>query len=132
MKGTYILVIYMKKKTKINVGALGSIHFKKGFYFYVGSAMGSSGSASLVNRVKRHISLDKNKKIHWHIDYLLENENSNIIKIILIPSAFRLECMIAQELLDTSDSFIEDFGSSDCFCKSHLIYFNKIMDLSTK
>ena len=132
MKGTYILVIFLDKETNINIGSLGSIQFKEGFYFYVGSAMGSSGSASLVNRVKRHISLDKNKKIHWHIDYLLENENSNIIKIILIPSAFRLECMIAQELLDTSDSFIEDFGSSDCFCKSHLIYFNKIMDLSTK
>jgi len=132
MKGTYILVIFLDKETNINIGSLGSIQFKEGFYFYVGSAMGSSGSTSLVNRVKRHISLDKNKKIHWHIDYLLENENSSIIKIILIPSSFRFECIIAQELLDTSDGFIEDFGSSDCSCKSHLIYFKKIMDLSIK
>ncbi len=132
MKGTYILVIYVKKKGNINVGSLGIIQFKEGFYFYVGSAMGTSGSATLINRVKRHVSPHKNKKIHWHIDYLLENENSSIIKIILIPSSFRFECIIAQELLDTSDGFIEDFGSSDCSCKSHLIYFKKIMDLSIK
>lgn len=123
MKGTYVLIIYKNKNTEINIGSLGPILFKEGFYFYVGSAMGDSGSATLVNRVKRHISLD-NKKIHWHIDYLLENENSMIIKIILIPSSYRLECIIAQELFDTSDGYIENFGSSDCECKSHLFFFN--------
>jgi len=129
MKGTYILFISIIENTEINIGSLGPILFKAGFYLYIGSAMGSSGSATLVNRVKRHISLD-NKKFHWHIDYLLENEKSILIKIILIPSSYRLECLIAQELLDTSDGYIKNFGSSDCLCESHLIYFKKIKEFS--
>jgi Uri superfamily endonuclease len=129
MKGTYVLIIFMNKNIEISIGSLGPILFKEGFYFYIGSAMGASGSATLVNRVKRHISLD-NKKIHWHVDYLLENENSIIIKIVLIPSSYRLECIIAQELLDTSDGYIKNFGSSDCLCESHLIYFKNIKDFS--
>ena len=123
MKGTYVLIIYINRNCEINIGSLGPILFKEGYYFYVGSAMGDSGSATLVNRIKRHISLDK-KKIHWHIDYLLENENSIITKIILIPSSYRLECIIAQELYNKSDGYIEYFGSSDCKCKSHLFFFN--------
>lgn len=132
MKGSYILIIFLKNQIKINIGALGLIKFKQGFYFYVGSAMGSYGSTTLINRIKRHISINNNKKNHWHIDYLIENDHVSIVKIILIPSSFRLECIIAQELLDKSNDFIENFGSSDCLCKSHLIYFKQFNNLYTR
>ena len=72
MKGTYCLIINVKKDVKIKIGkVLGEIEFKKGCYLYVGSAMNS-----LEKRVQRHLSKDKKK--HWHIDYLLLNDSSNI------------------------------------------------------
>jgi len=126
MKGTYILVVFIREDIKISVGSLGIIPFKKGYYFYVGSAMGVSGSATLINRVKRHVLPPEMKKVHWHIDYLLQNESSLITKIILNPNSQKMECIIAQELRSISDDFVEDFGSSDCKCKSHLIYFKNL------
>lgn len=129
MKGTYILVIFLFENTKIKVGSLGKISFPKGFYLYVGSAMGISGSVTLINRVKRHLSESNDKKLHWHIDYLLDDPNSIIVKIYLIPSSQVLECIIAQEILDRADNYIKNFGSSDCQCKSHLLHFNNFKTL---
>ena len=123
MKGSYILVVSIHKNIEIIIGALGKIEFKEGFYLYVGSAMGNSGSTTLISRVKRHISPSVNKKIHWHIDYLLKNTHTSIYCIYLIPSLQKIECFIANELLRISDGHINKFGSSDCLCKSHLLYF---------
>jgi Uri superfamily endonuclease len=122
MKGSYILVILLNKDNEIIIGALGIIKFKKGFYFYVGSAMGNYGSSTLLNRVKRHISNKDDKRIHWHIDYLLNNIHTIITKIYLIPSIENLECYIAQELSKICTGYITNFGSSDCKCISHLFY----------
>ena len=121
MKGTYILVIHLRKNSKIRVGSLGYILFNKGFYFYVGSAMGTANSSTLINRVKRHISTN-NKNLHWHIDYLLAHINSIINHLYLIPTTERWECTIANELMGITNGYIKDFGSSDCNCISHLFY----------
>ncbi|MFX1363693.1 MAG: DUF123 domain-containing protein [Promethearchaeota archaeon] len=130
MKGTYILVIYYGKANEIKIGALGNIFFSKGYYFYVGSGMGAIGSSTLLNRVKRHLLNHKEKSIHWHIDYLLADKMSFITRIYLIPSIAPLECKIAQDLASNSDNIIDNFGSSDCSCKSHLIYFANFTELS--
>ena len=123
MKGNYILVISVNDETDILIGKLGNIFFRKGIYYYIGSAMGKIGSSTLENRIKRHIRFPQQKKIHWHIDYLLENKDVSLIKLFLIPHRQKLECILAQELLNMSDGFIEKFGSSDCVCQSHLTYF---------
>ena len=122
MKGSYILVIYIPEKVEIHVGSLGELLFNQGFYFYIGSAMGKLGSSTLLNRVKRHIQSTEDKKIHWHIDYLLNHKRIAIIQIHLIPSLERLECIIAKDLIGLTDDFIKNFGSSDCNCQSHLFY----------
>jgi len=44
MKGSYILVIFLSKDVKIEIGALGALSFSKGYYLHVGSAMGNVGS----------------------------------------------------------------------------------------
>ncbi|MHA2005819.1 MAG: GIY-YIG nuclease family protein [Promethearchaeota archaeon] len=126
MKGSYILVTYLPEPVEIDIGALGMLLFNEGFYLYIGSAMGNSGSASLVNRVKRHVLPSNKKKLHWHIDYLLNYENITIMKIYIIPSLQRLECSIAMELMDLANDFLRGFGSSDCNCKSHLYYFKTL------
>ncbi|MFX1530935.1 MAG: DUF123 domain-containing protein, partial [Promethearchaeota archaeon] len=62
MKGSYILIIYISEINEVTIGSLGNIIFNEGFYLYIGSAMGSYGSSTLENRVKRHISKSKFKK----------------------------------------------------------------------
>ena len=116
MKGSYCLTISLKKDTRIKIGKkLGIISFKKGCYVYVGSAMNS-----LESRVKRHLS--DNKKKHWHIDYLLLNKNTEIEKVYTKESDEKLECKIANKIIENENS-IANFGCSDCNCNSHLIYF---------
>ena len=76
MKGTYCLIISLKKNEKLDIGHLHQDYkFKKGYYVYIGSAMNS-----LVARINRHLSDDK--KMHWHIDYLLKNESSEIRDVL--------------------------------------------------
>ena len=113
MKGTYCLVIELKKDSSIKTGALGRIEFKKGLYCYVGSALNN-----LEKRVQRHFS--KKKKLHWHIDYLLMNKNTSIKKVFYKESKNKEECKIAEFVLKNSTSSIAGFGCSDCKCKSHL------------
>lgn len=125
MKGTYILEISLQSDIELSIGSLGLIHFKKGFYYYIGSAMGPQGSSALLNRVKRHLKNSNEKKRFWHIDYLLENKNALLTKIILIPCKTKLECEFARHFLQLADNSIPNFGSSDCNCKTHLLYFTK-------
>jgi Uri superfamily endonuclease len=122
MKGSYILVISVKQDIELLIGSLGKIKFIKGYYFYIGSAMGNYGSASLENRVKRHLLSKNQKRCYWHIDYLLNDVHTHITRLYLIPSNKPIECRIAEEFSKISTSFINKFGSSDCSCKSHLFY----------
>lgn len=116
MKGTYCLIINIKKDVKIKIGkVLGEIEFNRGCYLYVGSAMNS-----LEKRVQRH--LNNNKKKHWHIDYLLLNDSSNVENVIVNISDKKIECELAN-LISKNEKVIPQFGCSDCNCQSHLIYF---------
>lgn len=121
MKGIYILLIEIKKPINIKIGKLKNIEFKKGLYYYIGSAQNS-----LEKRIKRHLS--NKKKLHWHIDYLLKNKNSKIIKILFSNKNKRFECITAKKLLK-SGTPINKFGCSDCKCSSHLIRINKLIKL---
>jgi len=123
MKGSYILIIELTNSIKLKIGAIGKIKFFPGYYAYIGSAMGQIGSSTLLNRVKRHLKAPTEKKSHWHIDYLLNDENTNIIKIMLCPCKSKLECIIADEIKQKADDLIIGFGCSDCKCDSHLFYF---------
>jgi len=123
MNGAYILVMKLNSNKNIRVGSLGKLEFKKGFYCYVGSAIGRT---TIENRCKRH--LIKNKKMKWHIDYL--RKEVEIVNIFAIPSRRKIECKIARKILKKADSFIPKFGSSDCNCKSHLFYFKNKKSLS--
>jgi sugar fermentation stimulation protein A len=112
MKGSYILLIQLPEGQTIKVGSVPDNYFPRGYYAYVGSAMGG-----LKPRLNRH--LIKNKRPHWHIDYLLQK--ASISGIILCQAEERVECLIAQALSHQFDS-IPGFGSSDCKCRSHLFF----------
>ncbi len=110
MKGSYVLVIKLPEEQTITIGSLGAIRFPRGYYAYVGSALGG-----IKSRLSHH--LQRNKKLHWHIDYLLQK--ASIHNIIISETTDRAECAIAQALSRQFDS-IPGFGSSDCKCHSHL------------
>ena len=112
MKGSYLLLLELENDKTIPIGKLGEITFNKGFYIYVGSALNG-----LEQRIKRH--LRENKKIHWHIDYLLQY--AKIINVFYKENNIREECHIAKKL-DKKLLPTPSFGCSDCICKSHLFY----------
>ena len=97
---------------------MGKIQFKKGKYIYVGSAQNN-----IEKRVARHYS--KNKKKHWHIDYLLADPNVEIEKAICKEAGKEDECKTASLLLK-SEKPINRFGCSDCNCNSHLFRLNPL------
>ena len=114
MKGCYCLTIHLRENSKIKIGKkLGYIDFDEGYYVYVGSAMNS-----LTGRIRRHLSDEK--KLHWHIDYLLKN--TEITDVIYNESNKKIECELSQ-YISSKASGIKGFGCSDCKCESHLYYF---------
>jgi Uri superfamily endonuclease len=119
MKGVYILILRMDKDADIRIGKLGELHFKKGFYAYIGSAHGTGG----FKRVTRHFSVasGKNSTRKWHIDYLLPH--SKVVCAVLSPINCSLECVVAKKLEKFSG--IPDFGCSDCSCQTHLLFSDK-------
>lgn len=121
MKGTYCLIISMKKSEKLDIGHLHNMHkYRKGYYVYIGSAMNS-----LVPRLNRHLSDEK--KMHWHIDYLLKSPDCHIRDILFNISDKKIECDLA-EIISKDGEEIPGFGCSDCSCSSHLIYFKRKRD----
>ncbi len=105
---SYILVVRLKEDRKIRVGALGEIHFRKGYYMYVGSAKVG------ISRVCRHFK--KGKKLRWHIDYL--TEAADVVCAYLFTGE---ECELSR-MLAGKYSGIKGFGCSDCECETHLYY----------
>lgn len=110
-------MIHLPRGTKISVGALGRCEFLPGVYAYIGSALGG-----IEQRVGRHRSSSKRRR--WHIDYLLEK--GEVIATVAIPSISKgTECSVARSLLSSGEASpaVRGFGSSDCGCPSHLVYF---------
>jgi len=116
LKGSYCLCININEKIHLTVGALGEITFSPGCYIYIGSALNGLG-----HRITRHINMSNGSynAIHWHIDYLLKSPEVEITSIYFKESEVREECEIANYVNKRGDP-IQDFGSSDCGCISHL------------
>jgi len=112
LKGIYILIIRIEKTIKTRIGSLGNLTFIRGLYAYVGSAQNN-----LELRVARHRR--KEKRLFWHIDYLLNNGAAKVIAVFYKPGCKTEECEIAS-LLEANAQPIAGFGCSDCHCSSHL------------
>ena len=112
MRGIYVLLIETVKSGDVRVGRRGNYHFEPGYCAYVGSALGN-----LEKRIARH--LDTNKKLHWHIDYLLTS--ATVRRVIYAETDRKIECLIAR-VLSTQLASKPGFGCSDCNCPSHLFF----------
>ena len=151
--GVYIMVMHLDHDLDLEVGSKGMMHFKAGYYMYVGSA-----KANLTKRIERHKR--KRKKMHWHLDYFrghcemiagvpirtsglpLESWSLTHEPYPSMPSMpdpdieVSVECALADAVGAIAEWEVPKFGSSDCYCTSHLfgmkenpIHNKKFMDV---
>lgn len=87
-----------------------------GLYAYIGSAMNN-----IEKRILRH--LRKNKRKHWHIDYL--TEVGEVICAVMFPSENRIEETISK-MFSKRFELIPGFGATDLDVDTNLFFVNKI------
>ncbi len=107
---SYQLLIHVEKTAPIEIGALGRHRFDQGWYLYTGSAR-----RNLNARLSRH--LRKNKKLRWHIDYLLSAPSARVVAVFTSSIG---ECRWNQSVKGRVTT--PRFGASDCKdgCGAHL------------
>lgn len=151
--GVYVMVLHLDHDLDLEIGSKGMMHFKKGYYMYVGSA-----KANLTKRIERYKR--KRKKMHWHLDYFrghcemiaavpirtsglpLESWSLTHEPYPSMPSMpdpdieVSVECALADAVGAIAEWEVPKFGSSDCYCTSHLfgmmknpIHNKKFMDV---
>lgn len=137
--GTYVLWIELPRAVTLEVGALGRANLSGGVYLYVGSARRAMGA-----RVVRHLTREdgppqalraralaalavptpSSKRLHWHIDHLLELRPARVFRTTLLPG-FHRECDLTLALQAEVGARVSvpGFGSSDCRrgCGAHLL-----------
>jgi sugar fermentation stimulation protein A len=109
--GSYILILELPEEASLEVGKLGEIRFRKGYYLYIGSAR-----KNLSRRIQRHRRM--RKKPFWHVDFLRAIAKFHLALPIRTEDV--LECEMAQAIKGLSQWEVPRFGSSDCSCPSHL------------
>lgn len=112
--GSYLLLLALPAPVELTIGCLGRRTFAAGSYLYCGSALGG-----LTARLARH--LRREKRPHWHIDFLLER--ARIVEVWVLPGRTRLECLARRSLTELGGVPVPGFGSSDCRCPGHLLFF---------
>ena len=116
--GTYALILSCASNARIQIGRLGTMQLQRGYYVYLGSALGPGG---LRARIAHHQKLST--RPHWHIDYL--RAHTRLHSVWLSYSGIRLEHEWARAILKVKDATIPvpGYGASDCSCPSHLYFF---------
>ncbi len=118
VKGTYALVLRLDSETCVEVGRFGEHTFPPGYYAYIGSAR-----SGLRQRLARH--LKTGKKLRWHVDYL--REHADAVEVWYVVSEQVSECELSEAVsaMPGASQPVKGFGSSDCRCRSHLVYFQR-------
>lgn len=114
--GVYLLALELGRPQKLRIGALGDVHFQKGWYIYTGSA-----KRGLSRRLARHTDHSRSKVLRWHIDFL--RKGARAVRAFPIPTRLDLECKLARAVGAIAAGMVPHFGCSDCSCRSHLFRF---------
>lgn len=107
---SYQLLVRVARPVTIEVGRLGTFVVCAGCHVYTGSAR-----RNLDARVARHLRADK--RLRWHIDYLLTAPG---VEVISVRTSTRNECALNRSV--PGRVTIAGFGASDCRsgCGAHL------------
>jgi len=111
-EASYQLRIEVAQPLRCAVGRLGELDFPAGRYVYSGSA-----KRGLEARIARH--LRRQKRLRWHIDYLLDAPG---VRVIGVVRSRRGECALNRAT--RGRVLAAGFGASDCRagCGAHLKY----------
>ncbi len=107
--GIYILELFAENDFSISAKKFTDVDFPKGYYYYIGSAQ-----KNLNSRIERH--LQKNKKIHWHIDHLTTHKSITVVKTYILPDAKKnIEAELANGFVKNfnAEIIVKGFGNSD-------------------
>jgi len=117
-RGVYQLVLFLPEDITLRVGALGVFRFPAGRYVYTGSALGG-----LRRRLARHLRTQK--RLRWHIDYLMRHAVVEDVRLFL--GGGRSECALNRQTLALPAARViaRGFGSSECHCPTHLVYLGQ-------
>lgn len=112
----YALVLRLGSRVALEVGALRTLEFQPGTYFYAGS-----GKRNIEARIERH--LQAHKPVRWHIDYLTTNPSFLTIAAVIAPPDLD-ECRVSRFLSEHFEPTPKRFGATDCpcGCVSHLYF----------
>ena len=104
------MLIHVDEPVTVRVGRLGAFEFAPGYYVYTGSAR-----RAMKARLMRHLSRDK--RLRWHIDYLLANPGATVVDVRLFREP---ECLVNR--CTAGEVPVPGFGASDCRagCGAHL------------
>jgi len=118
--GTYALILSCPRGKLVQIGKLGSLELRRGFYVYVGSALGPGVVRA---RVAHHRRVSR--RPHWHVDYL--RPHTRLERVWYSLGEVRREHHWARVIraLEGASLPIAGFGSSDCRCAAHLFFFAK-------
>ena len=123
-RGIYTLILCLRESVSREVGRLGILHLKSGYYAYTGSARGSGG----FKRIDRHLNVlcGRNTTRKWHIDHLLPITSFRCA--VASSTDQDLECAVAKGIGLLGEP-VPGFGCTDCSCISHLHFSSEYEDL---
>jgi Uri superfamily endonuclease len=120
LPGTYALVLESTDEQWVEVGKLGRLQVRPGFYVYVGSAFGPGG---LKARTAHHARISV--RPHWHIDYLRPICHLKEIWYSYESKRYEHRWAGALSRFERATIPLAGFGASDCSCPSHLFRFSR-------
>lgn len=118
--GTYALILSCSTTGRVRIGRLGAMELQRGYYVYVGSALGPGG---LQARIAQH--QNSSASPHWHVDYL--RGHTRLQRVWYSYEGYRYEHKWARAMHAMTGARIPlaGFGASDCRCPSHLYFFKR-------
>jgi Uri superfamily endonuclease len=117
--GTYALVMRCSSDQRLEIGKLGRLRVRPGFYVYVGSAFGPGG---LKARIAHHLKISERPR--WHIDYLRPSMDPTEIWFTYDSSHREHQWAGVLTRIGGGTVPFSGFGASDCRCESHLTFFS--------
>ena len=118
--GTYALVLSVRTDGIVRIGRLGTLLLQRGFYVYVGSALGPGGVRA---RLGHHLMMSSHP--HWHIDYLRRHATLEEVWYCHDGATWEHQWARCLGTLPGASTPLTGFGASDCRCDSHLCFFKR-------
>ncbi len=116
--GTYALLCEAHSALDVQIGRLGLLHVRSGFYLYCGSAFSRGGIGA---RLAHHRGIAAHP--HWHIDYLRQGVCLRQVWYSADTQHREHQWAAICRKLPGATVPLARFGASDCRCVTHLLYF---------